>query len=75
MFRASEFLRGLRAELDAADPGWRITLRADLDTTYPGWETFSITVWDRSGISREVVILSNRERITEYVEGEVYFDR
>ena len=69
MFRMSEFLQGLRAELDEADPGWRATLRADLDTTYPGWETFSITVWDRTGTSREVVILANRERITEYFEG------
>jgi hypothetical protein len=75
MFRASEFLRGLRAELDAADPGWRITLRADLDSTYPGWETFSITVYDQFGASREVVILSNRERITEYAEGEAFLDR
>ncbi|HVK19388.1 MAG TPA: hypothetical protein VM533_20810 [Fimbriiglobus sp.] len=68
MFRTSEFLRGLRAELDEADPGWRVNLRADLDSTYPGWESFSITVWDQSGVGREVVILSNRERITEYVE-------
>jgi hypothetical protein len=65
MFRTTEFLRGLRAELDQADPGWRYTLRADLDTTYPGWETFSITVWDETGTSREVVILANPERITE----------
>ena len=68
MFHVSEFLRGLRAELDQADPGWRTNLRADLDQTYPGWETFSITVWDRSGASREVVILANHERITERVE-------
>lgn len=75
MFRASEFLQGLRSELDEADPGWRATLRADLDMTYPGWETFSITVLDQSGISREVVILSNRERITKHVEGEAFLDR
>ncbi|HET6573348.1 MAG TPA: hypothetical protein VFG68_07090 [Fimbriiglobus sp.] len=68
MFQTSEFLRGLRAELDKADPGWRSTLRADLDSTYPGWETFSITVWDPTGFGREIVILANPERITEYVE-------
>ena len=73
MFRAAKFLRELRAELDSVDPGWRVTVRANLDSTYPGWETFSITVWDQSGISQEVVILSNRERITEY--GEAFLDR
>lgn len=73
MFRTTEFLRELRAELDAADPTWRTSLRADLDSTYPGWETFSLTVWDRVGNNREVVILSNRERITEY--GQAFLDR
>lgn len=68
MFRSIDFLRGLRAELDEADPGWRETLRADLDATYPDWETFSITVWDAAGTSHELVILANRERITERVE-------
>jgi hypothetical protein len=74
MFRSSEFLQALRAELDEADPGWRVILRAELDATYPGWESFSITVWDQSGTSRDVVILSNRERITEYVEAKTFLD-
>ncbi len=64
MVRVKEFLRGLRAQLDEADPGWREALRADLNENCPGWENFAITLRDEFGVELDVVILANAEGVT-----------